>query len=35
MVEQAELTLTFDLRTIEHLGIQMYKTLPPDRKSVV
>lgn len=29
MVEQAELTLTFDLRTIEHLGIQMYKTLPP------
>lgn len=29
MSEQAELTLTFDLRTIEHLGIQMYKTLPP------
>lgn len=29
MCEPMELTLKFDLRTIEHLGIQMYKTLPP------
>lgn len=27
--EQKNLILKFDLRTIEHLGIQMYKTLPP------
>lgn len=26
---QKDLILKFDLRTIEHLGIQMYKTLPP------
>ena len=28
-INQKELVLRFDLRTIEHLGIQMYKTLPP------
>ncbi len=28
-INQKELILKFDLRTIEHLGIQMYKTLPP------
>ncbi len=28
-IENSKLELKFDLNTIEHLGIQMYKTLPP------